>query len=61
MEYINQKELRRVTGLRNSQIDYLVREEIIPCIKNGRSVPRKFPLEAVEIIKAKLQKLNVSE
>jgi len=58
---LSQKELQDMTGLKNAAIDYLVREKIIPCVRLGRSIPRQFPPEAVEIIKARQEKLNVSE
>jgi len=47
--------------LRAYDIDYLVRNRIIPCIKSGRGNPRLFPPEAVDIIKARLAKLNGGE
>ena len=55
---LSQKELREITGLKNAALDYLVREEIVPCVRLGRSIPRQFPPKALEIIKARLEKLN---
>jgi len=57
-KYLSQKKLCELTGLKNSQIDYLVREKIIPCVRLGRSIPRQFPPESVEVIRKRLAKLN---
>jgi len=40
--------------LKAYDVDYLVRNKIIPCIKSGRGNPRKFPPEAVEVIRKRL-------
>lgn len=61
MRHYTQNELSKLTGLKNSQLDYLVREKIIPCIVYGKSILRKFPPEAIEIIKARLGKLQVKK
>ena len=52
-----QKELIQLTGLKNSQINYLVAEQIIPCIKHGARFPRKFPEKALQIIKERQKHL----
>lgn len=46
--------------LRPSQLDYLVRERIITCIRNGRGKPRLFPPEAAKQIKSYLSRVNPS-
>jgi len=48
-------------NLRPFDIDYLVRNRIIPCIKSGRGNPRKFPPEAVKIIQQRIVKTHASE
>jgi len=55
-KYFSQNDLCSLTGLRNSQIDYLVREGILPCIRYGKSSPRRFPVEALKILKKRLHK-----
>ncbi|MBL7067504.1 MAG: hypothetical protein ISS29_06570 [Candidatus Marinimicrobia bacterium] len=59
-KYLSQKKLCKLTGLKNSQIDYLVRDEIIPCFRFGKRVQRQFPKEAIEIIKKRQEKLNIN-
>jgi len=55
---LTQNELQEITGAKHAAIDYMVKAKIIPCHRYGRSIPRKFPPEAVKIIKARLAKLN---
>lgn len=55
-KFITQKELVKKTGLKHSQIDYLVREGQIPVKQFGKAIPRKFPAEAIEIIEDWKQK-----
>lgn len=48
--YLSQKELAKKTGLKHSQIDYLVRENIIPCNQYGKAIPRKYPINVLGIV-----------
>lgn len=45
-------------GLRPSQLDYMVRERIVSCIRSGRGRPRLFPPEAVKQIESFLSQVN---
>lgn len=44
--------------LKPYDLDYLVRNRIIPCIQFGKGIPRKFTSESVKIIKARLEKFK---
>ena len=48
---LTQNELVKATGLKQSQVDYLVKNEIIPCIRKGSGCKRIFQIEVIEIIK----------
>ena len=58
-KYLNQKEVIEMTGIRFYQLEYLIKKGEISVIQLGSGNPRKFPPETIEIIKARLAKLNV--
>ncbi|MBU4444653.1 MAG: hypothetical protein L6422_02940 [Candidatus Marinimicrobia bacterium] len=61
-KYLSQKELLEETGICFYRLEYLIKKGEVPVTQNGSGNPRKFPNpEAVEIIKARLEKLNASE
>lgn len=57
-DYLTQKQVLVKTGFKFYQLEHLIKSGIIPVIRFGKGNPRKFPSEAVEIIKARLAKLN---
>jgi len=44
-------QLCKATGLKPYTIDYLVRNDIITCIKNGKGRQRLFPQKVIDEIK----------
>ena len=57
-QYYTHQEIINKTGLKPFNIDYLVRNRIIPCITKGKGITRLFPIEALEIIIARQKKIN---
>ena len=58
-KYLTQKKLVEITGVKNSQINYLVQEGIIPCKRFGSSIFRQFPPEALQIIQKRQKRLQI--
>jgi len=52
--------LKKFPQLRVYHIDYLVRNKKIPCLQSGKGHPRKFPNEAIEILRKWQEKQSVS-
>lgn len=50
--------LKLFPTLKAYDLDYLVRNRIIPCVQRGKGYPRKFTSEAVKIIEARLKKIE---
>ena len=44
--------------LRPSQLDYLVRDRLVQCERNGKGHSRRFPPEAVEQIRVRMAQRN---
>ncbi|MDD5230091.1 MAG: hypothetical protein PHC43_02070 [Candidatus Marinimicrobia bacterium] len=59
--YLSQNEVLKQTGLKYWQLEHLIKAEEIPVVKHGHGVPRKFPPEAVEILKEWLAKRTDSK
>ena len=51
----------RFPGLRPSQLDYLVRERLVDCEKNGHGLPRRYPQVAIEKIRQFLGRRPVED
>lgn len=49
---------RRFPNLKPSRLDYLVRENLVTCIRSGRGRPRLFPHAAIEQIKSYMSRVN---
>jgi len=58
-ELLTTKEVLELTGLKLSQLQYLRNNGVIPSIRRRACYPTLYPPEAVEIIKARLEKLQV--
>ena len=61
MENLSQKDVLKQTGLKFYQLEHLIKSGVIPVYQFGKGNPRKFRPEVIDIIKARLDKLNTGE
>ena len=53
---ISQKELLERTGAKYYQVEHLIRAGRLPVERYGRGNERRFPLEAIEMVKTWLER-----
>jgi len=59
-KYLTQSEVLKATGIKFYQLEYLIKLAIVPVIQKGSGNLRQFPVEAVEIIRKRLERTKIN-
>ena len=58
--FLSQKDLLKETGITFYCLEYLIKLGVVPVIRYGKGIERKFPQEALDIIRERQKKLNTN-